>query len=238
MTGTLGILLPLLLSKSSSPGRTIVGIVDRLSPTTMAGIAGSGSPPMQILGMVCAWLGFFGEVAIASARDAIVIEGTIGWGFDPCGFVLSSTATSLETSGLESVACSGAFQFLSKLTMGRPGVSLTADGVGSLLLRSCRRMLVACRISSLRISKPSFLGTSSVFCLFRRSNGLLVVYPALRDCVGGFLCISLLDHSLKADGGADVEVDPVAPLAAIEVAAVALPWFGRRGSTRAVSFRN
>src|SRR4051812_7626603 len=47
----------------------------------------------------------------------------------------------LRTSGLSSA--SDGFQFLSKLTIGRPGLSLTAVGVGSLGLRSLRRILVA-----------------------------------------------------------------------------------------------
>lgn len=49
----------------------------------------------------------------------------------------------------------------SKLTIGRPGRSLTATGVGSLALRSLSRMLVAARMSSLRISRPSRVGTGA-----------------------------------------------------------------------------
>jgi hypothetical protein len=56
-------------------------------------------------------------------------------------------------------ACFG-FQFVSKLTIGRPGLSLTAVGVGSFWLRSFRRMLVACRISSFLISRPFLVGVS------------------------------------------------------------------------------
>lgn len=51
---------------------------------------------------------------------------------------------------------------LTRGLMGRPGLSLTADGVGSLLLRSPSLKLVACRMSSPRISTPCFRGTLSV----------------------------------------------------------------------------
>lgn len=53
------------------------------------------------------------------------------------------------------------FQFASKLTIGRPGLSETMVGVGSFGLRSLMLMLVALRMSSLRISLPSFILTSS-----------------------------------------------------------------------------
>lgn len=53
------------------------------------------------------------------------------------------------------------FQSRSKLTMGRPGRSLTAVGIGSLGLRSLRFILVAARISSLRTSLPFFIRAMS-----------------------------------------------------------------------------
>lgn len=63
--------------------------------------------------------------------------------------------------GLSFFDCSSlGFQFGSKLTIGCPGRSLTAVGIGRLGLRSLRFMLVAARISSLRISSPFFVGTS------------------------------------------------------------------------------
>lgn len=85
----------------------------------------------------------------------------------------------------------GGFQAGSKLTIGLPARSLTAVGVGSFGLRSLLFMLVAARMSSPRISFPSFVGTISgstivgggvallVYgaafgcsaCLLRRSNG-------------------------------------------------------------------
>lgn len=48
--------------------------------------------------------------------------------------------------------------FGSKLTIGLPGRSLTAVGVGRFGLRSFRFMVVAALISSLRISSPFFIG--------------------------------------------------------------------------------
>src|SRR5688500_16656962 len=48
-----------------------------------------------------------------------------------------------DSSDLSSVASSWGFQSLLKLTIGRPGLSLTADGVGSLGLRSFSFMPVA-----------------------------------------------------------------------------------------------
>lgn len=45
-----------------------------------------------------------------------------------------------------------------KLTIGRPGLSLTIVGWGKLTLRSFRCLLVAARISSPRISSPSLVG--------------------------------------------------------------------------------
>ncbi len=77
-----------------------------------------------------------------------------------CLWLLAETLSKgdlLRTSGF--ISASFGFQFALKLTIGRPGLSLTTVGVGSLGLRSFKRMLVACRISSLLISRPSFIGT-------------------------------------------------------------------------------
>ena len=82
-----------------------------------------------------------------------------------CLWLLAETLSKgdlLRTSGFTSA--SFGFQFASKLTIGRPGLSLTTVGVGSLGLRSFKRMLVACRISSLLISSPSFVGTVGEAC--------------------------------------------------------------------------
>jgi hypothetical protein len=55
------------------------------------------------------------------------------------------------------------FQSFLKETIGRPGASETAVGVGSFALRSFRRNPVAARSSSLLISLPSFIFTSGSF---------------------------------------------------------------------------
>jgi hypothetical protein len=71
----------------------------------------------------------------------------------------------LMIGGSDEISCFisfslGAQSFL-KLTIGRPGASDTIVGVGSFGLRSFKLMLVALRISSSRISFPSFSLTSS-----------------------------------------------------------------------------
>jgi hypothetical protein len=84
--------------------------------------------------------------------------------------------------GESSVGC----HVFSKLTIGRPGTSLTAVGVGSFGLRSFNRIVVAARMSSLRISMPSFAAEVSP----SRVNSIIgvefAVYAALRDWLGGF----------------------------------------------------
>lgn len=66
----------------------------------------------------------------------------------------------LRTSGFTSA--SFGFQSELKLTIGRPGLSLTTVGVGNFGLRSLRSILVAFRISSLLISSPSLVGDGVV----------------------------------------------------------------------------
>lgn len=73
---------------------------------------------------------------------------------------------------------------MSKLTMGRPGRSLTAVGVGKLGLRSFRFMLVAARISSLLISNEVVdfgVSTSCMGSIAAVGGGVLEVYSALFD---------------------------------------------------------
>jgi hypothetical protein len=112
----------------------------------------------------------------------------------------------LRTSDFTSA--SFGFQSASKLTIGRPGLSLTALGVGSLGLRSFRRMLVACRISSLRISRPFLVGVSGRCASeVRAAGGGLEVYAGFLDCEGGFRWISDLERVLM--GPAGVLWDPV-----------------------------
>lgn len=79
------------------------------------------------------------------------------------------------------ISASAGFQFASKLTMGRPGLSLTAVGVGSLGLLSFSSMLVALLISSLLISKPSLVLASGVATSFVFAGGGFAVYAGFRD---------------------------------------------------------
>jgi hypothetical protein len=90
----------------------------------------------------------------------------------------------LRSSGLSSASLG--FQFLSKLTIGRPGLSLTTVGVGSLGLRSFKRMLVACRISSLLISRPSLMSFSGTGGLSEAGSGS-DVFGGGFDMYAGFL---------------------------------------------------
>lgn len=95
------------------------------------------------------------------------------------------------------ISISFGFQSLLKETIGRPGLSETIVGVGSFALLSFSRNPVAARMSSLRISLPSFILTSGSFSAsdLTVSSGLGLtrvfnVYAALRDCVGGLFWIS------------------------------------------------
>jgi hypothetical protein len=71
-------------------------------------------------------------------------------------------ASGKEISSLSSISFV-AFQSFRNETIGRPGLSETAVGVGSLGLLSLSRNPVAARSSSLRISLPSFILTSGSF---------------------------------------------------------------------------
>lgn len=105
-------------------------------------------------------------------------------------------ASETTTFGAVDISClssiSLGFKSCVKETIGRPGAFETSVGVGSLGLLSFRRMLVAARISSPRISFPSFILTSGSFSAsawlpsFAFGRGGFKVYSALRDCVGGF----------------------------------------------------
>ncbi|KAL7357447.1 hypothetical protein ACKS0A_07770 [Histoplasma ohiense] len=90
----------------------------------------------------------------------------------PGGGVTSTAGSFMDPTrlfrgeSLGELLCDLILQDGSKLTIGRPGRSLTTVGIGSLLLRSLSRMLVAARISSPRISLPSLVcGVSSPFGL-------------------------------------------------------------------------
>jgi hypothetical protein len=89
-----------------------------------------------------------GALGIGELSSATTILGTAmgfsGWAKEEED--LLGVAGS-DRSGVVSVDSSGAFQLASKLTMGRPGLSLTAVGSGRFGLRSFKRMLVAARMS-------------------------------------------------------------------------------------------
>ena len=119
---------------------------------------------------------------------------------------LLSKIDRLRSSGLSSASLG--FQFLSKLTIGRPGLSLTTVGVGSLGLRSFKRMLVACRISSLLISRPSLVSFSGNGGLSEAGSGSDVfggggfeVYAGFLDWDGGLRWISDIESFLMGSGG-------------------------------------
>jgi hypothetical protein len=92
----------------------------------------------------------------------ILMVGAVGVDNFCCdwGSNLLTAGTALDACSLSSV--SFGFQLLLKLTIGLPGLSETIEGVGNFGLRSLRLMLVALRMSSLRISFPSFIFTSSL----------------------------------------------------------------------------
>lgn len=108
------------------------------------------------------------------------------------------------------------FQFASKLTIGRLGLSLTIEGVGSLGLRSFIFMLVACRMSSPRSSTE--LSVSWAAWPSSRSAlappMMLTVYAGFRVCVGGFRCISVRDRGSFLVGSGGVLLDRMVEFAA------------------------
>ena len=121
-----------------------------------------------------------GKLIVGTAGAEVVAVGIVGHGW----MVFLWKASSRW--GESSVGC----QFFSKLTIGRPGTSLTAVGVGNFGLRSFSRMVVAARMSSLRISMPSFdagVSTSRMNSIIGFVGVEFAVYAALRDWLGGFL---------------------------------------------------
>jgi hypothetical protein len=124
-----------------------------------------------------------GRLIVGTVGAETVAAGIIGLGWMVFLWIGSSRW------GESSVGC----HVFSKLTIGRPGTSLTAVGVGSFGLRSFSRMVVAARISSLRISIPSFdvgASTSGMNSIIGFVGVEFAVYAALRDWLGGFLWIS------------------------------------------------
>jgi hypothetical protein len=166
MMGTL--LLPLLLLLGASS----IAMVGTLMIGT-ALVAASSGPATEIDG------------TLVRADDVLSSATTIEGMPTGCEIFWVSLLGELEgkRSGLLSVDSSGAFQFASKLTIGRPGLSLTAVGSGSFALRSLSFMLVAWRMSWLRTSTPFFLSVwSSTGGVL---DAVLTVYWGLRERVGG-----------------------------------------------------
>jgi hypothetical protein len=152
--------------------------------TLISGIAGGlgvvfrlGTPGARLV------VGATGSVAACFIGGGVDLDG-----FKGCG----------ARSGAEDISSfiSITFQSFLKETIGRPGASETAVGVGSFGLRSFKRKPVAARSSSLLISLPSFIFTSGTFSTSALTSSAgfdsaeFSVYAAFLDCVGGFFCIS------------------------------------------------
>lgn len=122
------------------------------------------------------------------------------------------------------------FQSWSKLTMGRPGRSLTTVGVGSFGLRSFNLILVAARISSPRTSTPFFITglaevpLRSLSLALVESGGVggnaLDTYEGSRDLVGGFLCMSNFERGFVSLQGAVIKRSDVS-----RAKWTFVPWF-------------
>src|SRR3954453_12270926 len=116
---------------------------------------------MGLVGLFCCWLG-----ASISEMVGTLMSGTLMTGIGGASVTsIEGAETSMAgadtsiTGARSGFGWSLGFQVWSKLTIGRPTRSLTAEGIGSFSLRSPRLLLVAARISSLRISLPSLVGT-------------------------------------------------------------------------------
>ena len=140
-------------AKSGSSGRTIVGMVGSSSSPSgkqIVGIGGFAPSLTLMLGM-----GKRGEL-VKGLRDAVVV-GELVNGLD--GAVLAVLL--LVGPGATAICTSSSTFSIGrcwKLTIGRPGLSLTSVGCGNLGLRSFLCLLVAALISSSRISSASFVG--------------------------------------------------------------------------------
>ena len=89
-----------------------------------------------------------------NGADAVELDVGRTTGSGLSGLLRLATKLEGEWSCLASLSLG--FQSRLKLTIGLPGRSLTAVGVGSFGLLPLNRMLVAARMSSLRISTPLF----------------------------------------------------------------------------------
>ena len=144
----------------------VVSMVGIEGETEMEGTSGKtemlGTSSKLIVGMdgvSLTWMGGVSETLIVGTTGADEVEAGIYGLYEAVGgpVVDSRLEGRFELSSLSST--SRGFQPGAKLTIGRPGRSLTTVGLGSLGLLSFNRMLVAARISSLRISIP-FLVTN------------------------------------------------------------------------------
>ncbi|KNA93597.1 hypothetical protein FOXG_17792 [Fusarium oxysporum f. sp. lycopersici 4287] len=138
-----------------SSGVMIVGMLPPLPGASSIAIPGTlieGTEPLGLWDVSSTQIdGIFvpvGALGIGELSSATTIPGTAmgfsGWAKEEED--LLGVAGS-DRSGVVSVDSSGAFQLASKLTMGRPGLSLTAVGSGRFGLRSFKRILVAARMS-------------------------------------------------------------------------------------------
>lgn len=151
----------------------------------MAGVSGglgavlrlgiSGARPLLGSGiLISGTRGGIGVVLLLGTSGAKLIVGASGavaactrGGWPDLGWLEETGAgsDSVEATSFSSTT----FQSFLKDTIGRPGASETAVGVGSFGLRSLRRNPVAARSSSLLISLPSFIFTSGMFSAFALS---------------------------------------------------------------------
>lgn len=164
---------------------TLLTAIDWIDGPLFTDIDGiPGPPPIEMEGMDDAGGG--GGLVRSRPLSGIVIEdcgcslrSAAGNNFFVVnleyGLGSAGTGTGLESSGFNST--SFGFQFCLKLTIGRPGLSDTMFGRGSFGLRSFKLILVAFRMSSPRISRPSFIGISSLTTslIFSGLTGALAV---------------------------------------------------------------
>lgn len=140
----------------------------------MGGSYGSSSSGELIVGNVDVSLS--GRLIVGTAGADTVTAGISGLG-------------RTGSSRFSCLLSDGDFHAGSKLTIGLPARLLTAVGVGSLGLRSLRFMLVAARISSPRISIPSFVGTGLGSTMVG-GGVVLLVYGAAFGCSACLLLLS------------------------------------------------
>lgn len=173
-----------------------IALLESLETSIVGGAEGTVTeisgvvPASSILILGIGGASLFATGTTRSSSSGKLIAGTAGAEAAAAGIVGHGWMVFLWKAssrwGESSVGC----HVFSKLTIGRPGTSLTAVGVGSFGLRSFSRMVVAARMSSLRISMPSFdagVSTSWMNSIIGFVGVEFAVYAALRDWLGGFL---------------------------------------------------